>query len=76
MPTIPNFINTNAEFNKRKNIILKKIKTKLNNTYFNKEVVIAKKSLFNKIKLDFKSFKSELSFIYIKYNGIIKRKFL
>ena len=73
-PSTPNTIDTNAEFSRRRDIISREIKTRLNTS--NKKVVIAKKGLFGKIKLGFKSLGTDLSSIYIKYDSITRRKLL
>lgn len=75
-PTSPSSIDTNGEFSRRRDIISKEIKTKLDTTYSNKEVVIAKKGLFGKVKLGFKSLGTDLTSIYIKYDSITRRKLL
>ena len=69
--------NTAEEFSNRRLKRIKGITTELENMgYSNKEVVIGKKGWFGKIKLGFESFGSDLKSIYVKYDGIARRKLL
>ncbi len=69
--------NTAEAFSNRKLKIIKGITTELENIgYSNKEIEIGKKGWFGKIKLGFESFGTDLRSIYVKYDGITRRKLL
>ncbi len=72
-------INTTKEFSNRRHKIIEAVTTEineLNRGYSSKEVVIARKGLFGKIRLGFESFGSDIKSIYVKYDGITRRKLL
>ncbi len=69
-------INTTEEFSNRRRKIIEGVTTELNRGYSSKEVVIARKGWFGKIKLGFGSFGSDIKSIYVKYDGIARRKLL
>lgn len=67
--------NTDKEFNIRRNKIVQEVNNQLIG-YSSKEVLIEKLGFFGKIKLGFGSIESKLANIYIKYQGLGRRKLL
>lgn len=65
-------IDTNKEFSRRRNKIIKAVNNKMVG-YSSKEVVISKVRWFGKVKLGFNSLNTDLKSIYIKYDSIGRR---